>query len=83
VSVRFGVLLALAFGAAVAYLASLNTAPVRVALADRAWEVPLAALVVGAFLAGAGLALPLGLVRDLGRWTDRCPSCLSWNTSRP
>ena len=41
-SVRFGVLLALAFGAAVAYLASLNTARVRVALADRAWEVPLA-----------------------------------------
>jgi lipopolysaccharide biosynthesis regulator YciM len=67
VSVRFGVLLALAFGAAVAYLASLNTGRVRVAVADWAWDVPLAALVLGAFLAGAVLALLLGLVRDLGR----------------
>ena len=67
-SARFGVLLALGFGAAVAYLASLNTARVRAAVAaDWAWEVPLAALVVGAFLAGAVLALLLGLVRDLGR----------------
>ena len=67
-SVRLGVLLALAFGAAVAYLASLNIGRVRIALAaDWAWEVPLAALVVGAFLAGALLALLLGLVRDLGR----------------
>ena len=66
-SVRFGVLLALAFGAAVAYLASLNTARVRVAVADWGWDVPLAALVVGAFLAGAVLALLFGLVRDLGR----------------
>ena len=67
-SVRFGVLLALGFGAVVAYLASLNTARVRVIVAaDWAWEVPLAALVVGAFLAGAVLALLLGLVRDLGR----------------
>jgi hypothetical protein len=50
VPVRLGVLLALAFGASVAYLASLNTARVRVALAaDRGWDVPLAALVVGAF----------------------------------
>jgi lipopolysaccharide biosynthesis regulator YciM len=68
VSVRFGVLLALGFGAAIAYLASLNTARVRVVVAaDWAWEVPLAALVVGAFLVGAVLALLLGLVRDLGR----------------
>lgn len=67
-SVRFGVLLALGFGAVVAYLASLNTARVSIAVAaDWAWEVPLAALVVGAFLAGAVLALLLGLVRDLGR----------------
>lgn len=67
-SVRFGVLLALGFGAAVAYLASVNTARVSIAVAaDWAWEVPLAALVVGAFLAGAVLALILGLVRDLGR----------------
>ncbi|HEV2056157.1 MAG TPA: lipopolysaccharide assembly protein LapA domain-containing protein [Methylomirabilota bacterium] len=67
-SVRIGVLLALGFGAAVAYLASLNTARVSIAVAaDWAWEVPLAALVVGAFLAGAVLALLLGFVRDLGR----------------
>lgn len=67
-SVRLGVLLALAFGALVAYLASLNTARVRVALAaDWNWDVPLAALVAGAFLVGAVLALLLGLVRDLGR----------------
>lgn len=67
-SVRFGALLALGFGAVVAYLASLNTARVSIAVAaDWAWEVPLAALVVGAFLAGAVLALLLGLVRDLGR----------------
>lgn len=67
-SVRIGVLLALGFGAAVAYLTSLNTARVSIAIAaDWAWEVPLAALVVGAFLAGAVLALLLGLVRDLGR----------------
>jgi len=68
VSVRFGVLLALGFGAVVAYFASLNTARVSIAVAaDWAWEVPLAALVVGAFLAGAVLAMLLGLVRDLGR----------------
>ena len=67
-SVRFGVLLALGFGAVVAYLASLNTARVRVTVAaDWAWEVPLAALVVGAFLTGAVLVLLLGLLRDLGR----------------
>lgn len=66
-SVRFGVLLALAFGAVVAYLASQNTSHVRVVAAEWAWEVPLAALVVGAFLTGAVLALVAGLVRDLGR----------------
>ena len=67
-SVRFGVLLALGFGTVVAYFASLNTGRVSIAVAaDWAWEVPLAALVVGAFLAGAVLALLLGLVRDLGR----------------
>ena len=80
-SVRFGVLLALAFGVAVAYLASLNTARVRVALAaDWVWDVPLAALVVGAFLSGAVLALLLGIFRDLGRFyrdykRARGPAC--------
>jgi lipopolysaccharide biosynthesis regulator YciM len=67
VSVRFGVLLALAFGAAVAYLASLNTAPVHVT-GDWAREIAYRCAACGA---------------EHGRWTDRCPSCLSWNTSRP
>jgi len=80
VSVRFGVLIALAFGAVVAYLASQNTSHVRVVAAEWVWEVPLATLVVGAFLAGAVLALVAGLD---GCWTDRCPSCRGWNTSRP
>jgi Flp pilus assembly protein TadD len=139
VSVRFSVLLALAFGAAVAYLASLNTRPVRVAVtADWAWDVPLAALralrelsiaggqwqralgfqkaevrapnlsglhaVLGAIFERRGQtaeafdeyrrALTLDGAFDRpyrcaacgaehGSWTDRCPSCRSWNTSRP
>lgn len=67
-SVRLGVLLALAFGAIVAYLASLNTGRIRVVLApDRGGDVSLAALVVGAFLLGAGLVLVLVLLRDLAR----------------
>jgi predicted Zn-dependent protease len=68
VSVRSGVFVALAFGAAVAYLASLNATRVRVALStDWAWDVPLVALVVGAFLAGSVLAFLFGLARDLRR----------------
>ncbi len=67
-SVRSGVFVALAFGAAVAYLASLNATRVRVALStDWAWDVPLVALVVGAFLAGSALAFLFGLARDLRR----------------
>jgi Tfp pilus assembly protein PilF len=127
VSVRFSVLLALAFGAAVAYLASLNTRPVRVAVtADWAWNVLLAALralrelsqkaevrapnlpglhaVLGAIFERRGQtaeafgeyrrALTLDGAFDRpyrcaacgaehGSWTDQCPSCRSWNTSRP
>jgi len=68
VPVRFGVVLAIGFGVLIAYLASLNTTRVRVALSgDRGWEVPLAALVVGAFLTGVVLTLVCVLVRDLGR----------------
>src|SRR6266852_7523151 len=68
VSVRSGVFVALAFGAAVAYLASLNATRVRVALSsDLAWDVPLVALVVGTFVAGAALAFVFGLARDLRR----------------
>ena len=70
--VRLGVVLAIGFGVLIAYLASLNTTRVRVALSgDRGWEVPLAALVVGAFLTGVALTLVCVLVRDLGRSLHR------------
>ncbi|HWN90879.1 MAG TPA: hypothetical protein VNQ15_05695, partial [Verrucomicrobiae bacterium] len=67
-SVRSGVFVALAFGAAVAYLVSFNATRVRVVLStDWAWDVPLVALVVGAFVAGAAFAFLFGLARDLRR----------------
>ena len=71
-SARLGVLVALGFGVLVAYLASQNTSRVRVALSsDRGWEVPLASLVVGAFLAGVAVTLICVFVRDLGRSVRR------------
>ena len=67
-SLRLGFLLALLFGALVAYLTSLNTGRVRLSLApDWQYDVPLMALVVGAFLGGACVALFLTLLRDLSR----------------
>ena len=67
-SLRLGLLLALLFGALVAYLTSLNTGRVRLSLAPEwQYDVPLMALVVGAFLGGACLALFLTLLRDLSR----------------
>ncbi len=67
-SIRLALVLALLFGVLVAYLTSLNTARVRVALgSDWNYELPLIALVVGAFLAGAAVALVLGLLRELTR----------------
>lgn len=67
-SLRLGLLLALLFGALVAYLTSLNTGRVRLSLApDWQYDVPLMALVAGAFLGGACLALFLSLLRDLSR----------------
>lgn len=66
--VRLALLLALAFGAFVAYLAAVNPTSVRVTLGPNlVYELPLMALVVGAFLAGACLSLLFVLVRDLGR----------------
>lgn len=66
--IRLALVLALLFGVFVAYLSSFNTGRIRVALGSAlVYEVPLMALVVGAFLLGAGLALLLGVVRDLGR----------------
>lgn len=65
--VRLGLLLALLFGVLVAYLTSLNTGRVRLSLfPDWQYDLPLMALVVGAFLAGACLALLLAVLRDLG-----------------
>ncbi|MFQ5829019.1 MAG: tetratricopeptide repeat protein [Candidatus Methylomirabilia bacterium] len=67
-SIRFGLLLALVFGAVVAYLAAFNTSRVSLALApDLVYELPLMALVVGAFLAGAAVMLLVTTFRDLGR----------------
>ena len=67
-SLRLGLLLALLFGALVAYLTSLNTGRVRLSLAPEwQFDVPLMALVAGAFLGGACLALLLTLLRDLSR----------------
>lgn len=67
-SPRLGLLLALIFGAVVAYLTALNTTHVRFTLGGEwAFDLPLMALVVGAFLAGACLALFLTFLRDLGR----------------
>jgi lipopolysaccharide biosynthesis regulator YciM len=68
VSVRLTLLLVLLFGVLVAYLTALNTSGVRVALGhDLAYDLPLMALVVGAFLVGVALALIMGTLRDLKR----------------
>jgi lipopolysaccharide biosynthesis regulator YciM len=68
VSIRLAFLVALLFGVLVAYLSSINSAHVRLALGpDLAYELPLIALVVGAFLLGAVLAFGLGTLRELTR----------------
>lgn len=67
-SIRLALLLALLFGVLVAYLSSINTTHVRVALGPEwSYELPLIALVVGAFLLGAVLAFGLGTLRELTR----------------
>jgi len=68
VSLRLTLFFTVLFGLLVAYFGSLNTAGVRVVIArDWTYDLPLMALVVGAFLAGAALVLALGAFRDLGR----------------
>jgi uncharacterized protein HemY len=68
VSLRLALLLVLLFGVLVAYFTTLHASGVRVALSqDWTYELPLMALVVGAFLVGAALAFVLGTLRDLGR----------------
>lgn len=67
-SLRLVLLLTLLFGVLVAYLSSLNVGDVRITLGpDWTYELPVIALVAGAFLLGASLALVLGTVRDLAR----------------
>jgi lipopolysaccharide biosynthesis regulator YciM len=68
VSLRLALLLVLVFGVLVAYLGSLNAGGVRVSLGpDWTYELPVIALVVGAFLVGVSLAFVLGAARDITR----------------
>jgi len=68
VSIRFGLVVGLVFAIVVTYLTSINPNRVRVALGgDWTFEIPLMALVAVVFGAGAGLALVLGIVRDVTR----------------
>lgn len=67
-SIRLGLVVGLLFAILVTYLASINPSRVRLALGgDWTVDVPLMALVVGVFGAGAALALVLGWLRDLTR----------------
>ena len=67
-SFRLTLLIALLFGLLAAYLASLNTAGVRLTLApDWSYDLPVIALIIGAFLGGAVLAFVLATLRDVGR----------------
>ena len=67
-SLRFSLFLALLFGVLVAYLASLNSSGVRVTLgAGIAYDLPLMAVVLGAFFLGATLGIVLSTFKDLGR----------------
>jgi tetratricopeptide (TPR) repeat protein len=68
VSIRLGLVVGLLFAILVTYLASINPSRAHLALGgDWAVDVPLMALVVGVFGAGAALALVLGWLRDLTR----------------
>ena len=67
-SIRLGLVVGLLFAILVTYLASINPSYAHLALGgDWALDVPLMALVVGVFGAGAALALVLGWLRDLTR----------------
>jgi lipopolysaccharide biosynthesis regulator YciM len=69
VSPRLALLLAALFGVLVLlYLTTLNPAGVRDAVAGpSAYDLPLMALLAGAFLVGGTLGLVLGMLRDVGR----------------
>ncbi|MGH7398515.1 MAG: hypothetical protein ACRELW_13345, partial [Candidatus Rokuibacteriota bacterium] len=67
-SIRFGLVVGLLFAILVTYLTSINPSRVRVALGgDWFFDVPLMALIAVVFGAGAGLALVLGILRDVTR----------------
>ncbi len=67
-SIRFGLIVGLLIAILVTYLTSINPSRVRVALGgDWAVDIPLMALVVSVFVAGAALALVLGVLRDVTR----------------
>ncbi len=74
-SIRFGLIVGLLFAMLVTYLTSINPSRVRVALGgDWAVDIPLMALVVCVFVAGAALALVLGILRDVTRSYARRPA---------
>ncbi len=67
-SIRFGLVVGLLFAIVVTYLTSINPSRVHVALGgDWAFDIPLMALIALVFGAGAGLALVLGILRDVTR----------------
>jgi len=68
VSIRLGLVVGLLFAIVVTYLTSINPSRVHVALGgDWAFDIPLMALIAVVFGAGAGLALVLGILRDVTR----------------
>ena len=76
-SIRFGLIVGLLFAILVTYLTSINPSRVRVALGGNwAVDIPLMALVVCVFVAGAALALVLGVLRDVTRSYARRPAPL-------
>ena len=67
-SIRLGLVVGLLFAIVVTYLTSINPSRVHVALGgDWAFDIPLMALIAVVFGAGAGLALVLGILRDVTR----------------
>jgi len=77
VSIRFGLVVGLLFAIVVTYLTSINPSRVRLALGgDWTFDVPLMALVAVVFGGGAGLALVLGILRDVARSYTRGPAPL-------
>ncbi len=67
-SIRFGLVVGLLFAIVVTCLTSINPSRVHVALGgDWAFDIPLMALIAVVFGAGAGLALVLGILRDVTR----------------